>query len=477
MAKRLLYRPLWLAAAISGVVLVAGVALMVRTSSRGLARLAPLHNHMANLNRIQKTGLDLEEELGRLAETEGSIPPQRIDQLLGDADILNPSADYLVHDTPDRLREIRRLIAEQEPRRVRASLQAALEQLRQVSLAESTAHESLLAEATHDNRLESTIAVAVVGTLAALGLLLFFLLRRMVVEPVGNIGNLLKRLADRDYRSVETADAGPLLRPLLDSYNYLVGRLADLEEAHRRRQQSLEADVRTATQALLQQHRSLAHAERLAAVGEIAAGVAHELRNPLAGVQLALENLQSEVGDSAQRDRLAQVTAEVKRVVRLLNDLLSASENEPEPAKQLDVAHTISELFSLLRYQLSGDIELVYRGSRDLVCRLPQDGLRQVLLNLVLNSVQALGDGGGTIELTAARDADRLRIWVTDDGPGFPAAFLEQGVRTFVSRREAGTGLGLAMVRRFSRDLGGELSIGNREPHGARVGIALPYRD
>lgn len=92
MAKRLLYRPLWLAAAISGVVLVAGVALMVRTSSRSLARLTPLHNHMANLNRIQKTGLDLEEELGRLAETEGSIPPQRIEQLLGDAGATNSSA-------------------------------------------------------------------------------------------------------------------------------------------------------------------------------------------------------------------------------------------------------------------------------------------------------------------------------------------------------------------------------------------------
>ena len=67
-----------------------------------------------------------------------------------------------------------------------------------------------------------------------------------------------------------------------------------------------------------------------------------------------------------------------------------------------------------------------------------------------------------------------MRITVTDDGPGFPPELLESGIRPFFSTRERGTGLGLAVVRRFARDVGGELALSNRDPHGAEVKLTLP---
>ena len=105
---------------------------------------------------------------------------------------------------------------------------------------------------------------------------------------------------------------------------------------------------------------------------------------------------------------------------------------------------------------------------------MPQDRLRQALLNLVLNAANVLDERGGTITVAATREASQLRITVSDDGPGFPAELLQNGIRPFFSTRERGTGLGLPMVRRFARDLGGDVSLGTRQPHGACVALVLP---
>jgi len=93
------------------------------------------------------------------------------------------------------------------------------------------------------------------------------------------------------------------------------------------------------------------------------------------------------------------------------------------------------------------------------------------VLNLIINSAQAIGDDSGTICIGAEVAQGRLSLRVVDDGPGFSAIMIEKGVRAFVTGREEGTGLGLAMVRRFVHDNGGELRLKNVAPHGASVTI------
>jgi signal transduction histidine kinase len=110
---------------------------------------------------------------------------------------------------------------------------------------------------------------------------------------------------------------------------------------------------------------------------------------------------------------------------------------------------------------------------KDLVCLLPAAGLRQALLNLVLNAVQVL-DEQGHVRVSAERRGERLEVSVSDDGPGFSEEMLAMGVRPFATGRSGGTGLGLAMVRRFTRDHNGELDLANQQPHGARVTLSLP---
>lgn len=110
-----------------------------------------------------------------------------------------------------------------------------------------------------------------------LGLLVLYLLRHRILNPLRNLGMLLGLLAEREYSPAPAAGVDPLLRPLFDSYNELVQRPQELERQHREREHTPEQDVRAATQTLLDQSRALARSERLAAVGEVAAGLAHEL--------------------------------------------------------------------------------------------------------------------------------------------------------------------------------------------------------
>lgn len=253
----------------------------------------------------------------------------------------------------------------------------------------------------------------------------------------------------------------------------MVTRLEQLEQANRMRTMLLENEVKAATEALLRQQQSLARAERLAATGELSAILAHELRNPIAGMQLTLANLRREVDDASIAGRLDLVSGELQRITRLLNGLLHQSRPVPETARALVIDRVLEELATLIRYQLPTHIKLEVDAPADLQCVLPEDGLRQGLLNLVLNSMQAMQQQPGTITMQARREDDKLVLQVIDDGPGFPDEVLS-GIRTFVTSRESGTGLGLAIVRRFARDLGGEIHLSNRTPRGACVMLTLP---
>jgi len=266
----------------------------------------------------------------------------------------------------------------------------------------------------------------------------------------------------------------PILHPLFNNYNQLVMRLEELEQEHRSRADSLEQEVRAATTALLEQQRGLARAERLAATGELAASVAHELRNPLAGIQLALGNLRRDLDDSDMVGRLDLVIDELKRLVRLLNELLTMSRHVPETSCSIQLKILVLQLLTLTRYQLPQEVLLETRIPDELVCRLPEDRLRQALLNLILNASQAFKEGAGTVTISAHVEGTTLRITVEDNGPGFSSDALGSAPRPFFSTHEAGTGLGLALVHRFARDLGGRVELANRKPQGAVVTLILP---
>jgi signal transduction histidine kinase len=253
----------------------------------------------------------------------------------------------------------------------------------------------------------------------------------------------------------------------------LAGRTDALESSNR----ELAAAVKTAEQAadaLLEQHATLARTDRMAAVGEMAGGLAHEIRNPLAGIRMSLQNLHTETEDAALRERIEPPIAELDRLARLLNRYLSPLRHEPEPLAAVALKPLVDDLCGLLQYRLPDNIRLAVNMSEDIEWLLPKDRIRQSLLNLVLNAIGAIGEASGTITIAAIRQDGCLDLCVEDDGPGFPETVLEGQVRRFQSHTEEGTGLGLAMVRRVAEDLAGRLVLERRSPRGARVRIELP---
>lgn len=335
--------------------------------------------------------------------------------------------------------------------------------------------EKLLAQVYQDSRLELNFAVFIpVAVLLPAFLLGIVFFRRQILSPLNALEQLLKRLTDGEMQPIAENRKDPLMQPLFSSYNRLIRRLAELEEEHTSYTQTLEREIRHATHALLEQSHTLARSERLAAVGELAASAAHELRNPLAGIQAALENMCGECEDQETAQRLQLVSAETKRLTHRLNDLLAYSKQQPETAKVVDISKLVAELLTLLKYQVHENIKLIYSIPPNLQYMLPETEFRQALLNLLLNSAQGLGKQGGTINLTIDRQVDSLKVEVCDSGQGFPDALLEQGVRPFASYREHGTGLGLSMVLRFARSLGGQLSLKNDSLGHACATLTLP---
>ncbi len=216
--------------------------------------------------------------------------------------------------------------------------------------------------------------------------------------------------------------------------------------------------------------------QRLSAMGEMAASLAHQIRTPLASALLYVGHLSARDLGSADRERIAgRIGARLRHLEQLVQDMLSFVRGDPRERGTLAVA----ELVEPLRQGLAPQIDAL--GAR-LDCRAgnapPVRAQRETLLgalnNLVTNALQAAG-AGARVSLCIDTAADgRARITVHDDGPGIPAALAERIFEPFFTTRAQGTGLGLAVVREVVRSHGGEITLAPGQGAGATFIIHLP---
>lgn len=473
MLNQIVHRPIWLLTTATTALLVVALVMLIGNSWRGVERMDDLKARLDAISAFEALEANARGLLTHsLMEP---TPPARegMLELVADVDRLTAADRFAVDETAAKLDGVAARLRDMDD--VSSDrLSIVLTRLLGILFAETQASREALAEVNRDARREWQVATAVAILIPLLTLGLLWVLRRRVLLPLRDLGYMMDVLAHQGFISAPLAQVDPLVRPLLEKYNRMVDRLVELENRHLAREESLEKEVRMAIQALLKQERQVYYAERLAAVGEVAAGLAHELRNPLAGIHTALENLRRESASAEQRERLELVIDEVKRLTRLLNDLLNQARQAPEQPIRLPVAQTVDTLFELLRLQIPERITLVHHIPSDLECFLPADRTRQALLNLVLNAVQAIGRGPGRVEVRAQSVDGRLALSICDDGRGFPPELLQSDIRAFVTWREKGTGLGLATVRRFVREYGGDLQLSNRPDGGACVTLQLP---
>ncbi len=471
------YRSLALPAVLLLSLLALSFTLQVIGTSNARRLLAPLANHVEHMDRLQELNLTMQQQLIDKLRAKDEFTAAERAQMRHEITQLLALKSHLNATTPNLLAEALEAMTSSD-QQLKDALTLALARTREAIQLESDAHQNEINAVDRALAAEYSTALLTLAlfTLGA-GIVLFFT-RQRILQPLRHLSYLMTLLERRDYVPAPVAGVDAMLRPLTKNYNSMVSRLAALEKQRASREQDLEAQVTHATGALLAQQRRLANTERLAMLGETNARLAHELRNPLAGVKLACANLRQELDQVADCtdyvQRIDLVAAEVDRIIALLNSLLDQSRHRPEPLRDVRLAQTVEGLVSLLRYQIPAHISVTQQIDNSIVCRLPDAMLQQALFNLVLNAQQALAEQAGEIVITAVMEAGRLKLTVRDNGPGLPRDLLQAGGRAFVTHRAGGTGLGLSMVQRFARDLGGALLLANVEPHGACVTLDLP---
>jgi signal transduction histidine kinase len=316
---------------------------------------------------------------------------------------------------------------------------------------------------------------ALIYTLACGGVIALFgwaRLRRGVVGPIQRVREGTRHIAEGGFGHTLTDEPIREIQDLVVALNDMSTSLQEYRQRTAEQVTSLESAYRNLEQA----QEALIRSERLAGVGRMAAGVAHEVGNPLAAVLGYVELLsQGEVPEKTERDILARARTELQRIDRTIQSLLGYARPGTGSAEEIhlealfqEARSTISAQASMQHTKVTTEIE---PGTPSVF--LERDKLHQVLVNLLLN---ALAAPASEVHLVGRGSDDGVEIQCEDDGPGLDEVVCERAFEPFFTTKDVGqgTGLGLATCQQVIEAAGGTIVLENREKGGACATIRLP---
>jgi signal transduction histidine kinase len=251
----------------------------------------------------------------------------------------------------------------------------------------------------------------------------------------------------------------------------------DLPNLHRQ-MQTLIGEIERVVDQLQQREREVLRAEQLAAVGQVAAGVAHELRNPLTSVKMLVQTgLEGDPPAGLPPDDLAIIEHEIRRIEQRIQLFLDFARPAPSERRRADLTDVLRRALTLVegrarKQKVHLEVDL---PEEPIVLFIDAEQIHQVIVNLLLNALDAL-PRGGTIRLGAqANPFSEVEVRVRDNGPGIAARIRERLFEPFVSTKESGVGLGLSISKRLIEEHGGTIR-GRNEPEGGALFIfTLPF--
>ncbi|OGR88677.1 MAG: hypothetical protein A3J74_03470 [Elusimicrobia bacterium RIFCSPHIGHO2_02_FULL_57_9] len=224
----------------------------------------------------------------------------------------------------------------------------------------------------------------------------------------------------------------------------------------------------------------VAQSEALASLGEMAAVVAHEIRNPLSSIVMAAKQIGSGRLASAERDMVLKVLRdESQRLNETLTNFLAYARPRDLKLERVDLNHLINEVCRMVQSNrdLLKSIELKVSLDKSLEpFALDADQLRQVVWNIMLNAIQAM-EGRGTLGLEISHGPGQALLCVTDTGPGIPESAMATLFKPFHTTKRQGTGLGLAIAERIVKTHGGRIDVKSRQNQGTMFTIRLPIQE
>lgn len=220
-------------------------------------------------------------------------------------------------------------------------------------------------------------------------------------------------------------------------------------------------------------------AERLTSLGELTAGVAHELRNPLAGIKINTQMLaRKENLSDVEKKLLASTQEGVEKIQKIVDDMLNFAKPKAAHFKEEDVNDVVEKSLSILKAKFKkGNIVSVFeRGAGLPRIRIDAHQIQQVLINLMLNAVQAMGKGGGLTVRTFPVDREGAGIEVRDTGTGIPDAHMKKIFDPFFTTKSEGTGLGLSISLKMLESHGAIIDVVSEPGKGSTFTIHFPGR-
>lgn len=273
---------------------------------------------------------------------------------------------------------------------------------------------------------------------------------------------------DRMLADALALDASADLQTVLAAWH---GATVRLERTH----EALRAEVRRLTDELQRKNRELARKSRLADLGQMAAHVAHEVRNTLVPVTLYLGLLRRRIaGDCGALEMLDKITAGMTALDATVHDLLHFTSDRDPQRRSFPLRPLVDDILASLAPQLAAqavDACVEIPPAERLVA--DREMIRRAVLNLVLNSLDAMPKGGALTIRSVRRD-QCVELQIGDTGPGLSADALGRAFEPFFTTKPAGTGLGLAIVYRIAEVHGGSVAAANRTQGGARFTLSLP---
>ncbi len=243
----------------------------------------------------------------------------------------------------------------------------------------------------------------------------------------------------------------------------------------------LEERVKKAATELQQTQEQLIRSEKLATLGQLSAGIAHEIRNPLTSIKILIHSLVDEEATPASKEKdLAIIESEIERVNKIIRQFLDFARPRPPALQKLDLHKLLEETFHLVAYELEGQgitLEKKYMENSPYVA-VDAEQMKQVFLNIILNAIQAMPRGGkltvSTFWESFATLTKELVVSFRDSGEGIPSAIREKIFEPFFSTKEEGLGLGLPIVQRIIEEHKGKIKVESYPQKGTTFFIYLP---
>jgi two-component system NtrC family sensor kinase len=317
-------------------------------------------------------------------------------------------------------------------------------------------------------------------TILAMGLISLVAIRvaNQISRPIRAMADAAKKITEGDYSQQVDIKSDDEVGFLANNFNTMVSELVRAHQELKEWAETLERKVEQRTTELRAMQAHLIQSEKLAGVGKLAAGVAHEINNPLTCVLTNSSLILSDLPpDDPRREDLQTIVDETLRCRKIVKGLLDFARQTKPQKNQISLNKVAEDVLALVRNQASFQniaIQIEFDTNLPLVLA-DADQMRQVVLNIILNAADAMPQGG-SLRIRSYSDpgSKRVVLRISDTGPGIPAEIQHKLFEPFFTTKSTGTGLGLAIAYGIMERHKGELKVESSLGHGTTIVVILP---